>query len=133
MGCKASFGHFGEFGTPFTGVLGMNYLRTSFLSIDASGDEAWQWMDVHPTLMPNGTTVNITRNYTYHVAPLANGADPMAPRALRRFEWTQGLPNGGDHSFRLCSVFDYTQEYRAGPPDIADFNAPSGTKCFNPS
>ena len=61
--CPPTFGHFGEFGTPFTAVLGMNYLNTSFLAVDeTSGDELWQWTDVQPTLMPNGTMANVTCN-----------------------------------------------------------------------
>ena len=122
----ASFGTWGSLNT-FTGVLGMWYLKTSFLGKDDGGADMWQWMDVEPTLMPNGSTVNITRNYTYHLA-----AGPE-PRALRRFEWTQGLPNGGDHSFRFCNVFDYTQDYHGGAPDASAFGPPPGTRCVNPN
>ena len=32
-------------------------------------------------------------------SPAEKGA---GPRPLRRYEWTQGLPNGGDHAFRLA-------------------------------
>ena len=135
MGCPPTFGHFGDYATPFTSVLGMYYLNTSFLELDATtGDEKWRWTSVQPTLMPNGTTVNITRNYTYYVAPPAPMAEKSAqPRPLHRFEWTQGLPNAGDPSFRFCAVFDYTQDYRAGAPDISHFGPPSSDMCINPS
>ena len=61
---------------------------------------------------------------------------PPAPalRALTRYEWTQGLPDGGDPSFRLCAVFDYTQDYAPGPRAVADasFEPPAGVTCVSP-
>ena len=41
------------------------------------------------------------------------------PRALRRFEWTQGLPDAGSHTARLCTVVDFEQDYVDGPPPVA--------------
>jgi len=142
-GCPPRFGTWGDFGTPFSAVLGMYYQNTSHVGTSEEGEEVWEWTWDNPTLMPNGTTVNITRNYTYYVAPLthsstspkdldAAGAAATAPRALRRFEWTQGLPNGGAHSDRLCTVVDYTQGYVAGPPDASAFAPPDGVQCVWP-
>jgi hypothetical protein len=93
----------------------------------------WQFKDLKPTRLPapNGTVVlvNVTRNYTYHVAPASLTDNALElPRALRRYEWTQGLPFAPDPSTdRFCAVFDYTQDYVAGPPDIARFGG--GKKC----
>jgi len=131
--CKAKWGHWGEL-CPFTSFFGMYYPNTSFVGHHpATGDELWRWTDVTPTLVPapNGSvvTVNITRNYTYHVEP-----DGRATRrALRRYEWTQGLPFAADPSTaRFCAVFDYTQDYAAGPPGAASFGPPPGVKCVPP-
>ena len=130
--CPPDFGHFGDFGTPFTGLLGMYYLNTSFLQLSESGDEVWQWTDNRRTLMANGSYVIITRNYTYHLAPegppktAGVASDASAPRMLRRLEWTQGLPNGGSHAARLCTVIDFTQDYVAGPPPDSEFEPADG-------
>ena len=124
--CPPTFGAFGQFATPFTSVLGEFYLNTSFLSQASGGGELWQWTWNKPTLMPNGTTVIITRNYTYDVAPPANGAAVGAPRVLRRLEWTQGLPNGGSHDARLCTVIDFMEGYTSGAPPVDAFQPPGG-------
>jgi cathepsin B len=130
--CPATWGHWGEL-CPFTSVFGMWYPNTTFLETDpATGEELWQWTSVTLTPMPNGSTVNITRNYTYHVAPADPATRAGEPRPLRRYEWTQGLPNGGDPSFRFCAVFDYTQDYQAGPPADTSFGPPAGVPCINP-
>ena len=135
MVCPATFGHWGEL-SPFTSIFGMNYPNTSFLEIDpTTGEELWQWMWVKPTLMPNGSYVNITRNYTYYLAPIEVGEAGTAAttlRHLRRYEWTQGLPDGGDHSFRFCAVFDFSEDYKPGPPSNASFEPPPGVTCVNP-
>lgn len=129
---SASWGRWGEL-CPFTSVFGMFYPNTTFLEVDHdTGDELWQWQSIKLTPMPNGSVVNITRNYTYHVAPAEPNAAPGSPRGLRRYEWTQGLPNGGDHSFRFCAVFDYTLDYKGGPLSDASFGPPKGVKCVNP-
>lgn len=129
--CPPNFGHFGDLATPFTNTLGMYYLNTSLLELHDDGVEVWQWTDDHPTLMPNGSTVIITRNYTYHVAPAPAQAashqnGPTAPRPLKRLEWTQGLPNGGSHDARLCTVIDFTQEYVGGAPPVSAFEPVGG-------
>ena len=72
--------------------------------------------------------VVITRNYTYHVAAPGEGEGPSAPRTLKRFEWTQGLPNGGSHDARLCTVVDFTQDYVGGAPPIDAFQPPGGVQ-----
>ena len=110
----------------------MWYPNTSYIGLDnATGNELWRWVDVTPTLLPapNGSIVrvNVTRNYTYYLAP-APAAAPDAPRALRRYEWTQGFPFGPPAS-RFCAVFDYAQDYAAGPPDVASFGPPPGVRC----
>ena len=133
--CPPDFGHFGKFGTPFTSTLGMYYLNTSFLEHAAGGDgELWQYTDNRPTLMPNGSTVIITRNYTYHLSPappavMLSDAEnaAAAPRQLRRLEWTQGLPGDvGSHDARLCTVIDFTQDYVSGAPPLSAFEPPGG-------
>ena len=124
--CPPQFGFFGDFGTPFSGILGMFYLNTTFLETSAQGDDVWQWTWNEPTLMPNGTKVIITRNFTYNVAAPSAHALADAPRALRRLEWTQGLPNGGSHEARLCTVIDFEKDYMEGPPPIDAFEPKGG-------
>lgn len=137
MGCRASFGHWGKL-CPFTSLFGMYYPNTSFIGFDtASGDELWRFVQVTPTRLPapNGTivNVNVTRNYTYYVAAASfekRRTAPRSQRALRRYEWTQGFPFSADPSKdRFCAVFDYTQDYIAGPPGTASFGPPGGTNC----
>ena len=86
--CPPTFGKFGELFTPFTGILGNNYLNTSFLESTDVAD-LWQWGSDLPTLMPNGSYINITRNFTYIVSktPRADGTRP-----LQSFRWTQSIP-----------------------------------------
>ena len=134
MGCKATFGGWGEL-CPFTSLFGMYYPNTTFIGIDqTTRDELWQFKDVTPTLVPapNGTVVrvNITRNYTYHVAAASGRASSGELRALRRYEWTQGFPLAADPSTaRFCAVFDYTQDYQR-KPGVASFGPPRGVKCL---
>eukprot|EP00322_Chrysochromulina_rotalis_P012083 CAMPEP_0115842592 /NCGR_PEP_ID=MMETSP0287-20121206/7880_1 /TAXON_ID=412157 /ORGANISM="Chrysochromulina rotalis, Strain UIO044" /LENGTH=256 /DNA_ID=CAMNT_0003296267 /DNA_START=32 /DNA_END=802 /DNA_ORIENTATION=+ len=140
MGCDPTFGTWGEL-CPFTSLFGMWYPNTSFVGLDAAtGDELWRFTSITPTKLPapNGTSVivNITRNYTYYVAPEGqrSHAQPAAGapelRALRRYEWTQGLPFAADPSTdRFCAVFDYTQDYVPGPPDVESFGPPAGVTC----
>ena len=144
MGCKATYGHWGEL-CPFTSVFGMWYPNTTYLRTDSTtGDELWRYTAITRTPLPtpHGTQVfNITRNYTYYVgkasaaaeAAAATSGSPPPRRPLRRYEWTQSLPKASHPGSRFCAVFDYTKDYVAGQPDLANFGPPKGTKCVNPA
>jgi hypothetical protein len=124
--CPPKFGFFGEGLTPFSSVFGDNYLNTSLLESTPTAD-IWQWEYVNPTLMPNRSIINVTRNYTYTVSktPAADGTRP-----LLRFQWTQSIPlEPALPIHRDCFIFDHTANYTAGPIDPSRWHAPVGVTC----
>lgn len=124
--CPPTFGTWGELFTPFSNILGVYYLNTSLLSSTAESD-LWQWGWTQPTRMPNGTFINVTRNYTYAVGRTA-AADGTRP--LHRFTWTQSIPlQPAQPVHRDCFIIDYTSEYRQGRVDASRFEAPPGVAC----
>lgn len=134
--CPPIFGDFG-FGklNALTSVLGCNYYNTTLLSRDPKhGTEVWQWSWVNPTrIVVNGTTkvYNITRNYTYTLATAAE-ARPDGTRPLLSFQWTQSIPlQPALPVHRDCFLFDYTENYVAGPIDASRWKP--GVPCTNRS
>jgi hypothetical protein len=124
--CPPTFGHFGHDLSAFTSIMGMYYLNTSLLESTATAD-VWQWEYVNPTLMPNGSHINVTRNYTYTVSktPAVDGTRP-----LLRFQWTQSIPLlPALPVHRDCFIFDYSANYTAGAIDPARWHAPPGVTC----
>jgi len=124
--CPPAFGTFGDLFSPFTSILGDYYLNTSLLAHSTEAD-VWQWEWTQPTLMPNGTYINVTRNFTYTVSntPTADGTRP-----LLRFQWTQSIPlQPAVPIHRDCFIFDYTDQYKAGPIDPSRWQVPKGVKC----
>ena len=61
--CPPDFGTWGTVLTPFAAVLGTFYPNTTLLSETADAD-LWQYTSVTNTKMPNGTYIDVTRNYT---------------------------------------------------------------------
>ena len=124
--CPPTFGHWGELNGPFSSVLGMFYENTTLLKRTAHS-QIWQWEWTNPTLMPNGTYINVTRNYTY---TLGREPDKDGRVALHRFQWTQSIPlQPALPVHRDCFIFDYTTSYKRGPLPASHFEAPHGVKC----
>ncbi len=123
VACPPVFGWWGGFNF-FTGVFGMYYPNTTLLSVDEDKSEIWQWEWVNPTLMPNGSYVNITRNFTYFLAPPSKNEN----RTVKRFQWTQGIP-GRPNNNRDCFIFDYQTNYLPGPVDPSRWLPPANTTC----
>lgn len=139
--CPATFAGFAQ---PYNG-LGRYANATHLAEHSTAAAEAWQVMDVRPTLFPaiNGTGVmhvNITRNYTYLVG---TQADSAGRRPLLRYETTQSIPfrrdsHGKQHvlpansGVRDCTVLDFTLGYTAGALAVpaTRFAPPGGlTSC----
>ena len=127
--CPPSFGKWGELFTPFTGVLGDYYLNTSLIDSTPTAD-VWQWSKTTPTLMPNGTFINVTRNYTYHISKTHRAPDGTRP--ILRFQWTQSIPLQPVMPLhRDCFIFDYSTSYITGPTVSPPWgwDSPKGVTC----
>eukprot|EP00466_Bigelowiella_natans_P005536 jgi/Bigna1/80828/fgenesh1_pg.74_\ len=126
--CPPRFGNWGDFDSMFTGILGMFYENTTLLKKNQQ-NETWQWSSVELTPMPNGTRLNVTRNYTYI---LSATAQPDKTKPILRFQWTQSIPlRPAIPIHRDCFVFDYSLNYIPGPSKPSRWEVPSGVKCFN--
>ena len=124
--CPPRFGGWGEPLSPFSGVLGVYYPNTTLLRASPT-EEVWQWGYTKPTRMPNGTLIDVTRNYTY---VLSSRRAPDGTRPLLRFQWTQSIPLQPAHPIhRDCFIFDYNASYTPGPPPDARWAPPRGIKC----
>lgn len=126
--CPPTFGNWGQIGTAFTSILGVFYLNTSLLpGASTPFVDLWQWSWTLPTLMPNGTYINVTRNYTYHVG---RRPDALGRRPLLRYTQTQSIPlRPASPIHRDCFIFDYRTNYTFGPPSDARFKPPAGVTC----
>jgi len=77
--------------------------------------------------MSNGSTIDVTRNYTYFVGA-EKGSD--GTQQLLRYQWTQSIPmEAALPVHRDCFIFDYQTKYRRGPFDVSTFEPPAGEKC----
>jgi len=131
IACPSVFGWWGEFDTAFTSVLGMFYPNTTLLGVAEDKSEIWQWEWVNPTLMPNGTYINVTRNYTYTLQAADNSHGGLiSNRTLLRYQWTQSIPlEPALPVHRDCFIFDFRTNYVSGPISPSQWLPPPNTTC----